>query len=191
MKQAIIILLLFCSTQISAQEPGLDKFSEVVEVEGKTAQQLYGKAKEWFVLSFNSADAVIQLDDPDNKKLIGKGLKTILQVGIAAPIPINVNYTLVVETRDGRYKQSIKNIYYSAMAGGKFSPEEIERLTTLEGLKAFYVEQGISTRYMKKKQFEKVTDSYGKLLHDLNSEMEAVLADIKEAMTTTALEENW
>lgn len=49
-------------------------YSEIIKVDSVKSQELYIRAKVWFVHSFVSAKNVIQLDDKESGKIIGKGL---------------------------------------------------------------------------------------------------------------------
>lgn len=49
------------------------QYTEVVNANGKSSDQLYSTAREWFAESFKSANNVLQMDDPVAGKLIGKG----------------------------------------------------------------------------------------------------------------------
>lgn len=113
MKNLLCILLLFCSTQIFAQN-----YSEVVQVEGKTTSELYTAAREWFAVTFNSANDVLQMEDPEGGKLIGKGstsVSEIITVGkglyaTSSTLTMSPNFTIKIEMREGRYKCDIYSI---------------------------------------------------------------------------------
>src|SRR6266496_2496034 len=49
------------------------KFTEVVYVDSISKLLLYSRAREWFTKAFKSSKAVLDLDDKENGKLIGKG----------------------------------------------------------------------------------------------------------------------
>lgn len=188
MKRVLLLLLaimpLLCFSQ---------KYSEVVQTEGRNADQLYAKAKEWFALSFNSANDVIQLDDPTNKKIIGKGVQSITYTVGKTPTSMDVHYTLMVETKDNRYKQSVSNIYFSSLAGEKFNSETIQQCTSVEGLTNYYKEIGMKPWVIGKKQLRITAEAYKQLLLDVDKEIESILASLKNTMTTTVTNnsENW
>lgn len=113
MKKLIFILYFFIPAFCFAQE-----YTEVVQVEGKTAQQLYTSAREWFAKTFVSANDVIQMEDPTSGKIIGKGSNHIAEgyvvgKGIATiftTMDWYPNYTLKIEVKDGRYKYELTDI---------------------------------------------------------------------------------
>jgi len=108
----LFFLILFLPLFAFSQE-----YSEVVEVPGKNIDQLYATAREWFAETFNSANNVLQMDDPVAGKLIGKGSTHISESYIAGGIvkvPITMdwypNFTIKVSIKDGKYKCDITDI---------------------------------------------------------------------------------
>jgi hypothetical protein len=100
------------------------ELSEVIEVKGKTADQLYSSAREWFALTFKSANDVLQMDDPIAGKLIGKGSTYVSESYVSGKgltaIPITLewypNFSIKVEVREGRYKCDISDITITSSA---------------------------------------------------------------------------
>ena len=91
MKKLLLFILLLPVFSFAQQ------YSEVVEVPGKTADQLYSSAREWFAITFKSAKDVIQMEDPTNKKIIGKGLKKINYIVRGIPVVMDMFFTLNVQ----------------------------------------------------------------------------------------------
>lgn len=66
-----VILMVSCSTMKKLpvdQKP----YDVVVDVPGKSANELYVLSNEWFVKTFNNAESVIQFQDKDAGKILGK-----------------------------------------------------------------------------------------------------------------------
>ncbi len=78
-------------------------YHETIAVPGKSKDELYAAAKEWFVYAYKSANNVIQLDDPANGKLIGKGTFTVPYLGELQV----VRHTVTIEVKDGKYRYFI------------------------------------------------------------------------------------
>lgn len=104
---------------LHAQEPG-DKygvgsmpfnndgnvvFNETVQIE-QSADVLYSLAKSAIADIFVSAKNVIQLDDKDSHTLIAKGKNRISNV--------TIDFTLKIQTKDGRFRMSMYDITYTA-----------------------------------------------------------------------------
>ncbi|AYQ31350.1 DUF4468 domain-containing protein [Runella sp. SP2] len=84
-------------------------YEEVVLVDSSSQVNLRKKAKIWFIDSYKSSKDVISLDEDD--EIIGKGFfKTIMQGGFMNSYPVDVQHTISVQFKDGRYRYKISNI---------------------------------------------------------------------------------
>lgn len=119
MKKLVLIALIALPLFSFSQE-----YSEVVQAEGKTTDQLYSIAREWFALTFKSANDVLQMDDPVAGKLIGKGSVYVSESFVSGKgltaVPINLEwypgFTIKIEVREGRYKCDITDITVTSSA---------------------------------------------------------------------------
>jgi len=57
-------------------------YYEVIKMEG-AKMDLYSKAREWYVTTFNDANEVIQMEDKQSGKIIGKGYAEFMTSGDA------------------------------------------------------------------------------------------------------------
>lgn len=93
-------------------------YTEVIKVDSTTKEELYNRAKRFFVETYKSANDVVQLDDKENGEIIGKGIfKVMYNQGIAGMQPTSVYHTISVAVKDGRYKYEIRELiidYYSS-----------------------------------------------------------------------------
>lgn len=115
MKYSLFVLLgiMLLSCTVSSQNL---TFSEVVQVEGVSAGELFNKAKKWYVIAFKSSKDVIQLESKEDGVIIGKGSFTFkgkaFTSGTNSTGP--VYFTLKVEVKDGKYKYEITDFkHYS------------------------------------------------------------------------------
>ena len=67
----ISIALCACSTT-NVSLPLSDNFEQVIEVPGTSKEDLYSKSNAWFVETFNSAESVIEFQDKEIGKIMGK-----------------------------------------------------------------------------------------------------------------------
>ena len=93
MKNFILTLLLILSFSAKSQT-----FSEVVIDTTLTKSTLYSNALSFFANTFNSANAVIQMKDPETGKVIGKGKIDGKDV------------TITITCKEGKYKYEIDMI---------------------------------------------------------------------------------
>lgn len=96
-------------------EHGNIRFSEVVQTPGISADQLFLSARTWFVDYFNSAEAVIQMEDKEGGKIMGKGVAKVhstrrAEFGFKVPWNGFLEYTITLQFRDGRFKYDIDNL---------------------------------------------------------------------------------
>lgn len=90
-------------------------FTEVVEVDSLSQKQIFNLSKEWFAHSFNSAQHVIQYDNAEEGKVIGKGTfkykgKPMVS-GTAATGP--VTFTITIEAKDNKYKYTLTDFSHN------------------------------------------------------------------------------
>lgn len=108
-------MLMIFSLNVMAQEKPI-QCDSVIQAKDKTAEQIYTTVKAWVATSFNSANDVIQMDDPDNGILICKGnFKYDAPGGIMyEPMDGWVSYTLKIQVREGRYKVTMGSFEHEA-----------------------------------------------------------------------------
>jgi hypothetical protein len=111
----VFFALLFLPSMLVAQE-----YSEVVEVSGKNADQLYASAKVWFAETFRSAQDVIQMDDQKSGTIIGKGILSTsndLMVGVNSEMVIR--FVVKIMVKDNRYKYDMYDFLVSQSQNGE------------------------------------------------------------------------
>jgi hypothetical protein len=89
-------------------------YTQVVEVEKASGQQLYNKAKLFIQKTFISDSPLIIVDDKESGLLSGKG-KLISDLSIGNTLlfgEMQMQYEMIIEIRvkDGRYRYEISNI---------------------------------------------------------------------------------
>ena len=128
----ITFLLLISSISIFSQEKSNELvYKNVVNLDSITTQvhkvnEIYSIAKSWFAEKYNNAKNVIQLDDKENGKIIGKG---IFEYNSNVNSFSNgtkgyISYTIVINVKDGKYKYNISDFVHhgnSENVGGEAS----------------------------------------------------------------------
>lgn len=121
-------ILTVCTINLFSQETsfpvdantGRLLYSEVVRVDSVNSQELYVRAHSWIARSFNSASNVIQLDDKAAGMIVVKGVfavkdnvvnPTMMDVSLSG----TVDFTLEIQTRDGRYKYIITDLVFKLL----------------------------------------------------------------------------
>lgn len=150
-------------------------YTEVVILDSSTSKlELYSRVREWFAKTYNSAMNVIQMDDKENGKIIGKALmkvyfKTIFNSNYSGG---NINYTISIYVKDGKYKYEITDFYHTGeLAGnGDRIPDGGPCEDLLNRTKGFW-----GNSYKK---------TYFLFLTQMNEKIESLTTDLKLFMNT-------
>jgi hypothetical protein len=100
---------------------------EVVKVDTTlSSNELYLRARAWFAESYRSAQDVIQMDDKENGKIIGKGnIRYTSRIFVGSEGTKGwIRYTISIQVKDGRYRYEITDFYHEGNplnSGGQFS----------------------------------------------------------------------
>ncbi|WP_375418163.1 DUF4468 domain-containing protein [uncultured Hymenobacter sp.] len=86
-------------------------YQGVVDVPGLTKDQLYVRAHEWLAKAYRSANDVIQMQDKEAGRLVGKGTTRVMVRGYDAGY---VRHTLTIYLKDGRYKYVLTDLSHDA-----------------------------------------------------------------------------
>jgi len=112
----IICLLIFSLGAFSQEQEKSLEYNEVIQQEGKQVKDLYPVIRAWISTTFINSQKVIQMDDPINGVIICKG-----GISYRAPggftyryIDGNIDFTLKVQVRDGRYKVTLSDFIHKS-----------------------------------------------------------------------------
>lgn len=89
-------------------------FEEVVQADSLSKDELYSRAREWFVRKFNNAESVLQMDDRESGKLAGRGWMDIEIESLQALWIFKLKFLIIIQLKDGRYKLTLTDIEYQA-----------------------------------------------------------------------------
>lgn len=84
-------------------------FEKIIDMDN-SKDQLYVKTNEWFVETFNSAESVIEFQDKEAGKIIGKYVLRITQ-GLYY---YNIKQTISIDVKEGKVRIVIKDPYEKA-----------------------------------------------------------------------------
>lgn len=115
----LIIAFLFSISYSFGQMPVKDgkvEYESIVDVTG-TKSDLYTKAKQAIVELFFDAKSVIQMDDKEAGKLVGKGTVfcPIKVIGVSSGF--YSKYTISVEVKDNKYRLRLYDITIDGLGG--------------------------------------------------------------------------
>ena len=124
MKKCLFLMLMLISVSVMGQETPL-QCDTVIQAQGKSATEIYTTVRSGVATPFNSAQDVIQMDDPENGILVCKGNFSYKAPGGALTYGVLdgwVNFTLQVQVRDGRFKVTMGQFAHEAkrVPGGSY-----------------------------------------------------------------------
>lgn len=204
MKKIMLVLLLFPYLSFS------QSYSEVVQADGKIANDLYVAAREWFALTFNSANDVLQMEDPQAGKLIGKGFTSVNESfvvgkGLAA-VPVTLDweadFTLKIEVREGRYKYTLSDVLiksfnqYTGATSVPFSNYKAQQEYYEKGSDPEWLKQNPQGGIKMGKAMAKTTAQTNKamvaMILKVENQLEGIIENLKAAMKTeSSTSDDW
>ena len=127
-KLFFLFIVILISNEVSAQDKLLEilplkngkvTYADEIQLQGVSKDELYKRAKHWFVNTYNSSKDVIQLDDKENGEVIGKGcFKEKWMVSFYFSQNVNVWKTIKIQIKDDQFRYEISDFrmknYYLA-----------------------------------------------------------------------------
>lgn len=166
----IIILLLFNPFILLAQQ-----YTKEVDLPDIPSEQLYNRTMDLFAFTFNSDNHIIQLNDPEQKKIVGKGVTRIEFIINKTPVNMNVYFIINARFKDNKCIYEIQSSEISATGGESYSYELLKEMGTMEGLKAFYKSRSIPVWIVGKKKFKQNMESNRYLTAKVENKLHKIL----------------
>lgn len=134
-KKVLTLFLLSLSINCYSQESL--KFSKIITIDSIGAKEIYNITKKWVIESFNSPGKVIQIDDSEQNLILVRAKENYSKNNIFyVAFEGWVNYTIQIQTKDGRLKVELFN----------FSHQNLERLDQSYSLGEIYSEENPYTK---------------------------------------------
>lgn len=164
MKKFITFFLLLSISVCQAQKypkplvEGKVIYSEVVQVDSTSKEELYRRAKVWIANSFQSAKAVIDLDEKESQNVIGKGNIQWSTFGLLiGKNSRTVKFTFYIKAKDNKVKIEFKSIELGYDLGNVKNNDPVE--TYIEAKNPFY-------KGMREEDFKKIDDTITNTIAD-------------------------
>jgi hypothetical protein len=101
-----------CATAETENLPPLEVVT-ISDAAGMQKQAICSRARDWAAVTFKDSKAVVEVYDPVEGKMIGKGRMQV-PVGLAS---FAIDFTLAVECKDGRFRSSFTDYYVQTNTG--------------------------------------------------------------------------
>ena len=109
MKKTLTMIVLFLATLCaSAQEPF--ELSEVIQAEGRTADQIYETLQRWVASSWKFPEAVKKYEASGKEIMISGRFKYACKGFALMAYHGSVSYTLEIQIREGRFKVTMSGL---------------------------------------------------------------------------------
>jgi len=127
---SFLLLSIYCfgENDVEMSKDSFPTYQGIVKMEGKTNKQIYSILKEWTAVNFKSSKDVIQLDTPENDKLIIKGnsdyfynykVKVMFKTR-EIPISGKFYYMITFDIKENRFRFTIDIIDVTTDSGSSF-----------------------------------------------------------------------
>lgn len=87
-------------------------YQGIISAPGKNAEEIYTTLREWVALAYNSANNVIQMDDPYSGKIITKGVHEYFYpqsaLGMTVSVVSHLKYSLVIDIKPERLRYTLQ-----------------------------------------------------------------------------------
>ncbi len=177
----LTFLFLFFSFEVLSQDKKIDfpidkttkriTYTEVIVVDSSLSKnELYSNAREWFAKTYNSSLSVIQMDDKELGKIVGKASIPVHFTSLGMMIEGGfIHYTISLQLKDGRYKYEITDFnHVGTYVNGKKEPDGGRCEDIISEEKTFW---GNSYRR-----------TYEKYLFQMNENILSLILNLKENM---------
>ena len=85
-------------------------YTEVVVLDTTLKKdELYSRSREWFAKTYKSANSVIQMDEKEEGKIVGRASIPVTYKGSSAG---SISYSVSVYIKDGKYKYEFTNFQH-------------------------------------------------------------------------------
>jgi len=159
-------------------------YSEVVYVDSlANKEELFSRAREWFAKAYKSSTNVIQMEDKESGKIVGKALMKVYHKTLGSNYPSGyINYTISIYLKDGRYKYEVTDFHHTGqlVSGGNRIPDF--------GICENMINTTDKTMGM---SYQKTYNYY---LYQMDNNIKELISDLKASMTTKATntkKEDW
>jgi len=171
----IMVVVIF---GLCGQEPLT--YTEVVQVDSISQNELYNRAKLWFATIYNSSNDVIQVDNKEGGEFIGKAiLKYIPNIHSGnEQTKGNIKYTIKIFVKEGRYKYIITDFIHDPY-GNHFGKSSMGLITTEKDCP--------KPKPMAKGWSNKV---WADIKTQIETNMISLIANLKESMSKTTESKN-
>lgn len=186
MKKTLFLLMMLglVAPSLKAQDVTPLTYSEVIQVDGVSKDELYNRAKQWFSSAYRDANKVIKDESKSDGSITAKAIMRY-NSGILSGSAITkgaISYDIAIAVRDGRYKYVISNFIHTPYDDEQYG--NFGLITTSDEAPKVKLKLGTTNGWRRKvwEDIKKQIDEY----------TPALIEDMKSGMSKAApTEEDW
>ncbi len=95
--------------------------------------------------TFLDSKAVIEIKDPENGKIVGKGI-TFVRSGIAM---LDCRFTLTIDVKDGRYRTTYENFVFTSAEHGDYPVKKKAMADRIKKESLAPLDEGLATEMLR------------------------------------------
>jgi hypothetical protein len=150
-------------------------YEGIIETPNKTKIDLYNNAKQWFVDYFKSSKDVIQNEDKDQGRIIGKGIIFIYWKALGMKGSYNDKITIQIDVKDGKYRYRIYDMVITTPASYNSMLGEIPSHD--------YVPEDMIGKLTGSGKFPTTKNQCRNLLQSMDTETKSTIESLQKAMS--------
>ncbi len=114
---------------LPSDSTGKTIYTEVVQVDSSSKNELFLRAKTWFAKVYKSSKSVIQNDDKDAGLIYGTAITKVFfsVLGVSSHVG-NIRYSVAIYIKDNRFKYELKEWFFSDEGIGNRENAEVNNI---------------------------------------------------------------
>ena len=109
MASFMVIMLISGCASMSVADPNLN-YQKTYEQPGKSKEDIYSKALQWLARTYNDSKAVIEYQNEEEGKIIGRGISEVtFNPTLIAPITHQIQYTITIDIKENKIRITYDN----------------------------------------------------------------------------------
>ena len=101
-----VLLLVSCATQQKLSYADI-KYQEIIDLPGKNKSEIYESTLQSMASIFNSSKAVLQYQNKEDGKIIGKGITDV----VYSFMPVETHFTITIDIKDEKIRITFTDMY--------------------------------------------------------------------------------
>ena len=177
----------FSQTDSTIQLPLKDDkifYEQVIQLDSSIKKdRIYLAVKQWFAETFKDSKSVIQVDDKEGGKVLGKFIDVIVVNNNGYFVSNEKNFTINVDIKDSKYRVQVYDCYYHFVVNAPIQKEDKTESYDNEYKEYLNLINTENDKSNKKKKIKEAIESDGKSLSNLNQLINKLITSLKKSVS--------